>query len=90
MECGMKRIVLVSTLALALAGCNATVRPAVDVYVPAPPRQPVEYYAPAPPPRPYFEPARPRLVIPPQRCAVVWENYRGQYVERRVCGHHIP
>ena len=89
----MNRIVLVSALALALAGCNATVRPAVDVYVP-PPRQYIDLYGPAPtpPPRPYFEPERSRIVLPPSRprCATVWENHRGQYVERRVCGNHIP
>ena len=89
----MNRIVLVSALALTLAGCNATVRPAVDVYVP-PPRQYIDLNGavPVPPPRPYYEPVPPRsmLVVPPRRCATVWENYRGQYIERRVCGNHIP
>jgi hypothetical protein len=88
----MNRIVLVSALALTLAGCNATVRPAVDVYVPAPPRQHVEYYAPVPMARPYYEPARPRIVLPPSRprCATVWQNTPRGYVERQVCGNHIP
>jgi hypothetical protein len=90
----MNRIVLVSALALTLAGCNATVRPAVDVYVP-PPRQYIDLHGavPVPQPRPYYETReRPRslLVVPPRRCATVWENHRGQYIERRVCGNHIP
>ena len=87
----MKRIVVVSALALTLAGCNATVRPAVDVYVP-PPRHHIDLYGavPAPTPRPYIEAPRSVLVVPPRRCVTVWDNYRGQYIERRVCGNHIP
>ena len=76
----MKRIVAVSLIALGLAGCNATVRPAVDVYVPAPT------------PRPYYE-ERTRLVLPPApryRCASVWDRTPYGYVERKVCGNHIP
>ena len=91
----MNRIVLVSALALTLAGCNATVRPAVDVYVP-PPRQYIDLYGavPTPPPRPYYEPYPPRsvLMLPPRRprCASIWQNTPRGYVERRVCGNHIP
>ena len=91
----MNRIVLVSALALTLAGCNATVRPAVDVYVP-PPRHHIDLYGavPYPTPRPYYEPYAPRsvLMLPPRRprCATVWHNTPRGYVERRVCGNHIP
>ena len=90
----MNRIVLVSALALTLAGCNATVRPAIDVYVPPAPRQHVDFYGavPYPAPRPYFEPERSRIVLPPRRprCATVWQNTPRGYVERQVCGNHIP
>jgi hypothetical protein len=110
----MNRIVLVSALALTLAGCNATVRPSVDMYVPAP-RHHIDMYGavPYPTPRPYYEPhtprsmlvvphqhrrphyepyARPVLMLPPRRprCATVWQNTPRGYVERRVCGNHIP
>ena len=88
----MNRIVLVSALALTLAGCNATVRPAVDVYVP-PPREYIDLHgpvAPMPRPRPFIEAPRSVLVVPPRRCVTVWDNYRGQYIERKVCGNHIP
>jgi len=89
----MNRIVLVSALALTLAGCNATVRPAVDVYVP-PPRQYIDLYGPVPtpPPRPFIEAPRSVLVVPPRRprCATVWQNTPRGYVERQVCGNHIP
>ena len=91
----MNRIVLVSALALTLAGCNATVRPAVDVYVP-PPRHHIDLYGavPYPTPRPYYEPVPPRsvLMLPPRRprCATVWQNTPRGYVERQVCGNHIP
>jgi hypothetical protein len=91
----MNRIVLVSALALTLAGCNATVRPSVDMYVPAP-RHHIDMYGavPYPTPRPYYEPHTPRsvLMLPPRRprCATVWQNTPRGYVERRVCGNHIP
>jgi hypothetical protein len=91
----MIRIAAISALALALAGCNATVRPAVDIYVPQP-RHHIDMYGavPMPPPRPYYEPVPPRsvFVVPPRRprCAIVWENHRGRYIERQVCGNHIP
>jgi len=90
----MNRIVLVSALALTLAGCNATVRPSVDMYVPAP-RHHIDMYGavPYPTPRPYYEPyARPVLMLPPRRprCASIWQNTHRGYVERRVCGNHIP
>ena len=84
----MIRIAAVSALALALAGCNATVygpRPVVDVYVP-PPRyiaqEPV--YIPPPVARPYYAPLR------RPRCATVWNRTPHGYVERQVCGNHIP
>jgi hypothetical protein len=91
----MNRIVLVSALALTLAGCNATVRPSVDMYVPAP-RHHIDMYGavPYPTPRPYYEPHTPRsvLMLPPRRprCASIWQNTPRGYVERRVCGNHIP
>jgi hypothetical protein len=80
----MNRIVLVSALALTLAGCNATVRPSVDVYVPTP-RHHIDLYgaAPYPAPRPYYRPTR-------SRCATVWQHTHRGYVERQVCGNHIP
>ena len=97
----MIRIVVISALALALAGCNAAVygpRPTMDVYV-LPPRhiaqervyipQPMPYYAPRvytqqPMPRPYYAPPR------RPRCATVWNRTPRGYVERQVCGNHIP
>jgi hypothetical protein len=91
----MNRIVLVSAFALTLAGCNATVRPSVDMYVPAP-RHHIDMYGavPYPTPRPYYEPHTPRsvLMLPPRRprCASIWQNTHRGYVERRVCGNHIP
>jgi hypothetical protein len=91
----MIRIAAISALALALAGCNAAVRPAVDIYVPQS-RHHIGMYGavPMPPPRPYYEPVHPRsvFVVPPRRprCAIVWETHRGRYIERQVCGNHIP
>jgi hypothetical protein len=89
----MNRIVLVSALALTLAGCNATVRPSVDMYVPAP-RQHIDLYGAYPAPRPYYEAPRQRIVLPSHRhrprCATVWQNTPRGYVERQVCGNHIP
>jgi hypothetical protein len=78
----MKRILAVSVLALGLAGCNATVydtgyrRPhaVIDLQTPAP-----VYVA----PRPAYVERRPR-------CATIWERTPRGYVERRICGNHIP
>ena len=81
----MKRIMAVSVLALALAGCNATVydagyhrpRPVVDFYTPAP----------YPAPRPYYAPAysRPLFVQPRPRCFTTWDRTPYGLRERRVC-----
>lgn len=84
----MIRIAAVSALALALAGCNATVygprpmedfyRPVGGVYVP-PARHPVH--------EPAYLPMPPRRHM---RCATVWNRTPHGYVERQVCGNHIP
>lgn len=81
----MNKIILVCGLALTLAGCNATVYPARPVVIDLETRPPLivprdVVYAPLPPPRPFGL----------RRCTTIWDNYRGQYVERRICGNHIP
>ena len=102
----MKRILAISVVAFALAGCTAreqqllaagavgAVAGAVianEVSQPAPiytQSRPVYMeerygYVPRPMPRPYY-------VQPYQRphahsCAIVWENTRHGYVEKRIC-----
>lgn len=86
----MKRIMAVSVLALALAGCNATVydsgyhrRPIASVYVP--PVDPV-YVAPRPYyARPYYAAPRPVFVSPRPRCFTTWDRTPYGLRERRVC-----
>jgi hypothetical protein len=41
-----------------------------------------EVYTPLPPPRPYVDRRN--------HCYTMWENTPRGYVERRVCGNHIP
>ena len=100
----MHKLVLVAISAAALAGCTAreqqiltagAVGAAAGTIIGA------EMSQPYPPPRPmvYVEERRPIIVprdryyLPPPRrprCAVVWENTHRGYVERQVCGNHIP
>lgn len=84
----MKKVLLISTLCLVLAGCNATVydssyrpRPVVDVYT-----SPSPVYIPAP--RPYYVagPQKPIFVHRPVRCYTTWDKTPRGYVERKVCG----
>lgn len=77
----MKRIMAVSVLALGLAGCNATV---YDTGY----RRPypvIDLQTPV-----YAAPSRPVYVERRPRCATVWDRTPYGYVERRICGNHIP
>jgi hypothetical protein len=80
-EIVMNKVFLVCGLGLFLAGCNATVytpRPMViDLETRPPVYVPRNYHL--PPPRYYGH-----------RCATVWDRTHRGYVERRVCGNHIP
>jgi hypothetical protein len=93
----MHKIILVAVSACALAGCTvreqqlATAGVAGAIVGSA-------LTAPAPSPRPYYveQPQyieQPRYIAPPRRrphCYAYWENTRRGYVERTVCGNHIP
>ena len=80
----MNKVLLACSLGLVLAGCNATIQtPRPEVYVETRPRLVVpEVYTPLPPPRPYVDRRN--------HCYTMWENTPRGYVERRVCGNHIP
>jgi len=80
----MNKVLLACGLGLVLAGCNATIQtPRPEVYVETRPRLVVpEVYTPLPPPRPY--------VNRHNDCYTYWQNTPRGYVERRVCGNHIP
>jgi hypothetical protein len=82
----MNKVFLACGLGLFLAGCNATVytpRPMVIDLETRPPIVVPRTYEPLPPPRPvYYHHER--------RCATIWDRTPRGYVERRVCGNHIP
>ena len=80
----MNKVLLACGLGLVLAGCNATVRPVIDLETRSRVITPSysTYYQPIPEPRPMFHHQR--------RCAVVWDRTPRGYVERQVCGNHIP
>ena len=81
----MNKVLLACSLGLVLAGCNATIqsRPTVIDLETQPSQRLVvpEVYT-LPPPRPYVERRN--------HCYTMWENTPRGYVERRVCGNHIP
>lgn len=73
----MNKVFLTCGLGLFLAGCNATVPVVIDLETRAPVVVPRSYDL--PPPRYYGH-----------RCATVWDRTPRGYVERQVCGNHIP
>ena len=90
----MHKVLLVVVSAAALAGCTvreqqlATAGVAGAVIGSA-----LTAPVPEPQPRPYYIQEQPRyVVVPPRRprCYAYWENTRRGYVERTVCGNHIP
>ena len=90
----MKKILIVTVGALALAGCTpreqqvltagavGAVAGAVIANELSQPQRP----------RPVYVEERRYVPVPPHRprCYMMWENTRRGYVERRVCDNHIP
>lgn len=79
----MNKVFLVCGLGLFLAGCNAT------VYTPRPMIIDLETRPPVYLPRSYDLPP-PRYHNHQRSCATVWDRTHRGYVERHVCGNHIP
>ena len=81
----MNKVLLACSFGLILAGCNATIqtRPSVIDLETRPRLVVPEVYSPLPPPMP------PRLDRR-NNCYTMWDNTPRGYVERRVCGNHIP
>jgi len=80
----MYKIISISSLALFLAGCNATVhtpRPVVDIYATSAP-----VYMPPTVHNPYYEDRRRPVIVDRRvRCYSVWDNTPRGYVERKIC-----
>ena len=91
----MYKFLIIGATTLCLAGCNSTVydngiyapRPVVDVY-----SSPSPVYYPAPIPRPYYVAPNQRSVFvhTRNRCFTTWDRTPRGYVERILCGNHIP
>ena len=81
----MYKFISVSSLAVFLAGCNATVhtpRPVVDIYATSAP-----VYMPPTVHNSYYEDRRRPVIVDRRvRCYSTWDHTARGYVERKVCG----
>lgn len=77
----MKKVLIISAMALGLAGCNATVYPARPVLYNPNPYNTNAYYQ----PRPVVVPPQPYRMPPPRQCFKTWDRTPYGMVERVQC-----